>query len=405
MKTSIVGTVIVALLSLQLGRLWNDLGAVQSSQSQRGQEVQAWRIDSVPLVTIGDQPNESLFQVIGGAFVGEELVLAERSSGTLRYYDRETGNLERVVGGKGEGPGEYQMLSFFKRMGAKIHTFDLANRRLTVLDRTGEVEKTAVIGPLGASFYNEVIDVFADGSLLVSSLSVPQGPVTSPIVQRDRLTLARFDADGRFLDSLGTHPGFEVHMEPYGRAGGATVPWSGPFKRRSMVGAVGNWFYIMENMNPVIPVFDQAGSVVHEIGSDTAIATRLSQTDRRAFRELEEIGDWEAPQHYPFYRRIKTHDTSVWVLHYGDDHTWTVYSDDGVLAGRVTSSEKLLILAVDVDIAAVLRRDDLNVETVELRRIVREWTSGGSRHLRNPERNDDVSEAGGGGGSFTEDGV
>ena len=50
--------------------------------------------------------------------------------------------------------------------------------------------------------------------------------------------------------------------------------------------------------------------------------------------------------------------------------SWTVLSTEGAIVGRVRSSGRLTVLAVDDDTAAVLRVDDLGVETVELRRIV-----------------------------------
>ena len=63
------------------------------------------RIDGEPLLAIGDRPENALFRVIGVALVGDALILAERSSKTLRYYDRATGELLRTTGGEGEGPG------------------------------------------------------------------------------------------------------------------------------------------------------------------------------------------------------------------------------------------------------------------------------------------------------------
>ena len=50
---------------------------------------------------------------------------------------------------------------------------------------------------------------------------------------------------------------------------------------------------------------------------------------------------------------------------------WSVYSQEGDLVGRVTASElDITVLAADDDVAAVLRTDELGVQTVELRRII-----------------------------------
>ena len=50
---------------------------------------------------------------------------------------------------------------------------------------------------------------------------------------------------------------------------------------------------------------------------------------------------------------------------------WTVYSHEGERLGRVTTEERLSILAVDGDVVVVLHAGGWDVETVQLRRIVK----------------------------------
>ena len=108
-------------------------GPVQSSATiERGA-----RIDSIPLLTIGDDPEDPLYRVIGAVLVGDTLIVAQASSMTLRFYDRRTGEFLRSVGGPGEGPGEYEGLSSLQRVGDRLYTFDRQAYRMTVLDLSG----------------------------------------------------------------------------------------------------------------------------------------------------------------------------------------------------------------------------------------------------------------------------
>jgi len=360
------------LVFLQFG--WPRFGVHAAQLSGPQQEVDAW-IDRVPLLTIGNRADDALHEVLGAAFVGRSLVIAERRAGTLRYFDRTSGRLERVVGGRGDGPGEYQMLVFFKGQGTMVYTFDLATARLTVLDSVGEVVETVSIRPWESYSFSEVIDVFSDGSLLVSSVGVARGAVTSPVVHRDTLALARYDRMGNYANDLGTYLGSEFHLEPFGRGGGSTARWSGPFRREAYIGAVDNGYYIADNMEPSIPVFDQSGGLVYRMGAEGSAGRRLSASDRRGFSDLAKIDGWRAPEYYPRYSRVATLGGSVWSRNYKEDgnavYSWTVYLQGGSVIERVGSREMLWILAVDGDTAAVLVTDALDVQTVELRRIVR----------------------------------
>ena len=124
-------------------------GRVQSSTTiERGA-----RIDSIPLLTIGDDPEDPLYQVIGAVLVGDTLIVAQASSMTLRFHDRRTGEFLRSVGGPGEGPGEYEGLSSLQRVGDRLYTFnrgsDRQAYRMTVLDLSGTLVATVSIEPWG----------------------------------------------------------------------------------------------------------------------------------------------------------------------------------------------------------------------------------------------------------------
>ena len=65
--------------------------------------LEVWRLDTVPLITVGDTEADPLREVVGITITPRHVVIAQESTGTLRFYDRR-GSLDNVVGGRGEGP-------------------------------------------------------------------------------------------------------------------------------------------------------------------------------------------------------------------------------------------------------------------------------------------------------------
>jgi len=334
------------------------------------------RIDSEPLLTIGNKPEDALFRVIGVALVGDALIVAEASSNTLRYYDRATGELLRTTGGEGEGPGEYRALVFLQAVGHRLYTFDFVNRRLTVLDAAGAVEKTVTIQPWEGYPYPDVRGVFNDGSILVGwSLQAPMS-IEAPQVARIPWNLARYDSTGNFVDSLGHYLGGESLMVPRGRGGAANrTQWPGRFRRQASSGVLGDEYYIRDNMEFAIPVFDPTGGLVRELGSGASPEPRaVSRKDRDFFGELDGAQGWERPEFYPYHSDIRDLNGLIWVHQYhwweSPGERWTLYAKEGERVGEVSSTENLWVAAADGHVVAILCRDELGVEMVELRRLV-----------------------------------
>ena len=365
----VVGALVLSAIVLPAG----DLSGAEGGPPQEAERIVA-TIDSEPLLTIGDRPENALFRVVDVALVGDALIVAEMSSNTLRYYDRSTGELLRTTGGEGEGPGEYQFLGSFHAVGDRLYTFDPMNLRLTVLDLAGAVEKTITIQPWQAYSYPDVAGVFADGSILVTSSVQKAIGVEAPVVRRIPNVLARYDSTGNFVDSLGHYLAGEGLLVPFGRGGAGTTRWPGPFRRQATSGVLGDEYFIRNNMEFAIPVFDRTGELVRELGSDADPEPRaVARKDRDLFGDLDGVEGWERPEFYPYHSHIRELNGLIWVQEYhyweSQGERWTLYSKGGERVGEVTSSENLGVAAADGDVVAVIRRDELGVELVELRRL------------------------------------
>lgn len=354
-------------------------------QSPEGVQWEA-RIDSVPLLTIGDDPGETLHQVVGAVLVGDTLIIAQTSAASLRFYDRHTGRFLKRVGRRGEGPGEFWFLASLQRVGERLYAHDLEERRITVYDLSGALERTVDIRSWDGYRAPELVGVFADGSFLISAEVHDRAySARSAAFHRNRHVLGRFDANGSAPDSLGSYLGIQLYLavQPDGTRNHSRPP---PFARRSSAGVVGDGFYILDTNEATIPVFDTDGSLLREIGPDPPPEpTRISRGDRERFSEYreelrragrEDLDSDEFPRFYPFYSGSTVVGDALWVLDHLDTARatrmdWTVYSHEGEPLGRVTTEERLSILAVDGDVAVVLHAGGWDVETVQLRRIVK----------------------------------
>ena len=306
--------------------------------------------------------------MVAAVLTDDALVLAETSTHSLRFHDRRTGALIRAVGQKGEGPGDFGNLDLLQAVGDRLHTFDGWLMRVTVWTLAGDVERTVRVRPWGDYNALDVKGFFPDGSMLVSGW-VFEWPEETKIL-RDELELARLDAEGNFIATVGAYRGYEYYSSPRTKSiySHRRIAWSI---------VTGDRYHVVDNKDPVIRAFDTAGDQVAELAPHTPLVPRpLTSAARDSLPELEGVGRDAMPRFYPFHSRPRSAGGMLWVPDYdgfapGGGSAWTVYSGRGDIIGRVSAPKPdIVVMAVDDDIAAVLIIDELGVQTVELRRIV-----------------------------------
>ena len=364
-----VGVVVVLLAA------WGSSGGGERWGQPEEGTAQDARIDTVPLLTIGDESSDPLHRVSGAVLVGDTLIIAQSTS--LRFYDRRSGEYLLRAGRPGEGPGEYREIASLQRVGERLYTYDFFSRRVSVWDLSGALERTVDIEYWAPYRSPDLVGVFPDGSFLFAAYFRDyDNPAKSPMLHRRVHVLGRYDANGALVDSLGYYLGLEFYVAP-AEGGGQSHGQPPPFSRESSAGMIGGGYYILDNKDAMIPVFDTTGTLVREIGPDTPPdPVRISREDRSRFSGLDDIDRDDLPQFYPYYSRgSAVVGDAFWVLDYLDrerDHRmeWSVYSQEGEPLGRVTAEERLRILAVDGDVAVVVHYGGWDVETVQLRRIV-----------------------------------
>jgi hypothetical protein len=353
------------------------------------------------LAVFGAEADEPLFQVVGAALIGGHVIVANGGTHRIHVYEV-NGTLVRTSGGPGEGPGEFRRMVWTGVTADRFFVFDYVLSRLTELSGEGDLLGSRQIRPAAPYRPGMVQVVFPDGSVLLQTLVTPV-QVTTRMLLRDTFALLRHDAQGQHVDSLGSFIWSERYVESYGRGGGSSV--QPPLGRKSGVAVSGWRYYVLENYDATIAVFDSSGTRLQELRpvhmtvptavtrSDIA-AARAMQTSampKNAPRQLRDI--WErvpAPKTLPTYgwggkrplTLLRVDDAgNLWVLEFGGVRTqrpiWSVLRPDGTLKTRVTAERELNVLWSNDSLALVHRWDelDVDVETLELRRL--DW--GGSR--------------------------
>ena len=92
-------------------------------------------------VRIGSQSDPDIgFTSVGGVVVGPDrrMYVSERQDLQMRIYDA-AGNLERVVGRRGQGPGEFQSMGHLGLLGDTVWVLDSRNRRITLFNLDGDL--------------------------------------------------------------------------------------------------------------------------------------------------------------------------------------------------------------------------------------------------------------------------
>lgn len=363
--------------------------------------LELWQLDSVPLISIGDTEADPLYDVVGIAITAEHVVIAQEGTGTFRFYDR-SGTLDHVVGGRGEGPGEFGDLDWMRRSGDHLFAYDWHGREISRYNLDGQWLGSAALSPPEDFPFVRAEGVFPDGSLLVLAPDVNFRP-TEPTVARNPQTLLLHEEDGGYAGRLFETMGSETWYEPFGVAG--TQQMSRLFGRISGVAVIDSLFVVLENDSYDIPVYGPDGLVRDTlrpavVPDPTPLTRAEADLSRQFLLDSWDLGPAQAevedmltamgfPEHLPPYGRLSlgypnhppmtVADGLIWALRYGglpregagpDGPEWYVFRPGTGQIATLSSPDDVVLYDVLGDLAAVLRRTELDEEIVELRRIL-----------------------------------
>ncbi len=344
-----------------------------------------WNVGTEPVLTIGKVSGDPdyLLERVSHALRLEDgtIVVADRGPNQLRVFDAE-GVFIRNLGGSGEGPGEFALLSEVWARGDTILASDGFRGRISVFGRGGDVLETFRVEVAeGRGGYRSPTRQFTDGAILV--LNPPSGGVGiggGDVIPGAVWRLDRYSRAGRFMNEISSvqeSPRWEHGI--YELPPGLYLPFS---LGLPLYAASGDHVYTAEGTEASIQRWKSDGELSH-VFRCTIQERRVSNDDRRRWRQANSttpqgydptawaryVREIPFPERMPVYRRLQV-DTqgNVWAERFSppweEDSSWYVFDEQGVWLGEVSTPPGLDILEIGADYVLGLRRDELGVPFV-----------------------------------------
>jgi hypothetical protein len=319
-----------------------------------------------------DDPETSFSDIVGIVVTnGGTVYVAQRMMGEVAVFD-ESGSRAGTIGGKGEGPGEFQLIWAMGIVSDTVWVSDGGNRRVTFIaaDRSiiGDVPFNPAPSLEEGRFFRPMAPsaVFADGSFasIASTFSgeVARGHVT-------HMPVLRYSQHTELLDTIGWRECRHENIALLSEDSETFI--SNPFSDHTLIVPLtdGSGLLFLERSwasGPDVGSFRLV--TVHETGdtvSDWSIAYNPVQLDRGLAWELlrkerpgaleflevrtsggveESISDQLPPFLPPVTDLVATDDGGAWVrreTEVGDSVWWHRISAQGRLTGRVRAHRSL----------------------------------------------------------------
>jgi hypothetical protein len=348
-------------------------------------EGEGWRISPEPWVTIGvleGAEEYQLFQVRSAVRLGDgRIVIANMGSHELRFYDAH-GEFLGSVGGEGEGPGEFKLMStIWRAHGDSLVLYDYTNgMRLSVFDANGIFGRAFRLEMASSSI--PLVGDLIWGNRVVSYSGIYDSESLTDGLRRDSALYCIHSMEGEVLDTLGRFPGSEMYA--VGAGEGSTLGMSRPYGRHVVSTATADYWYFGSSDSYVIEVYGRSGSLERLVRRDIANRPVTDELLEERERRLRESGrqvtagvsrDIPIPETMPAYGRlIGDADGNLWVQEYrttDEPEQWAVFDPSGQFLGIVDMPEPGRVTEIGSDYVLGIWRDEMDVEQVRLYELVK----------------------------------
>lgn len=344
-----------------------------------------WKVDSVPLVDLGASgagPEYEFFRIRNASRLPNgQIAVANYGTEEVRLYDPH-GKFLWAVGRSGEGPGEFQRLTSVRPYrGDTLVAFDYWARRLTLVASSGEVGRVTTLLNLNGSL-NDLYP-FPDGRFLLQTSAITE-MATAQGRMRVPAPLLLLGADGVVVDTIAVVLGFETYVFDQGDA-------RPPLPHQVYVAVRDSLTYVGEGETFEFRVFSTDGTLgqivrlpeydlrVADAVRDSLRAVMLDQDLPPQLRPTMEAMANSIPTRQPAYSGLSVDPVGcVWVqeftLNAADPQRprrWLVFDPSGSWMGVVELPPSFDLFEVGEDYVLGRYRDDLDVETIQLLRLLR----------------------------------
>jgi len=337
-------------------------------------------VDPEPVLTLGGPGAEgpTQFFQIQGLHVDPRgrIWVADGQSSEVRVFLPD-GAYYKTVGGRGEGPGEFQRLRLLGPFqGDSVAVWDLGLGRVTVLDPDGNLARTELMdSDDGVSI--RCSDVFPDGSLLGQVPTIlPASSLEPGRILGDSARLVRVDPSLSMKRTWATSDGPRWIW-----TGRSQVPL--PFTANPGFDLLGEELHLVSGPSFRVRVFEEGKVVrIYGVDQDARQVGGDELADYRAFVEefipesakddyLGALDSPGLPQELPGYSDVLVSSSGdVWVQVYSTDlHSsgaWHVFDGGGVWQGEVETPPDFWLRDILDDRIAGVWRDPVGVEYVRM---------------------------------------
>lgn len=354
-------------------------------------------LNAEPILTIGEMEGAEEYELHNVNHATRlsdgTLVVSNGGSGELRFYDP-AGRHVRSAGRRGSGPGEFEAISYLRRLaGDTLLVYDARNRRVTLFGSDGTYVRDFTPEGPGGQVVSGVEGAAADGTLLV--LGERNFPTSNPDVHRDTMKFGILRGDS--LIALREYRGREMSIRTESSGGEIQMIMimEVAYGRSTMSSAADDRFYIASNDTYEIHSYDLDGNLQGIIRSahipvrpvDNAAFAEYFESaleQRRRFSEQQgtefdlaeatkSIEESPRAPSIPVFGGLRAdQDGGVWVRDYtlaarrDEPARWTVFDADGAIRGAVVLPARFQPLHIAGDTLTGVITDEYDVEYVHV---------------------------------------
>lgn len=357
-----------------------------------------WQVVEEPITTIGSvfgDPSAQFANVQDVAVLsGNRIAIADGQSREIRLFSL-GGDYLGTLGGPGEGPGEFERLSSILAWhSGGLIAWDPTQRRLTHFTADGELSGTTRVdwressSLYGAEIVDSATIAFLQG---LSSNTISPGERVPGRLIRPAAALAIASPEGGDVEPIGRFPGLEIGFYSKGQGTFFGPP---PFGRNLSMCAADGLIRLGTRERLEFRVYTPDGVLRRIIRAPTPDLTidadlraaywdavreayNLSTPEEeREFRARQETTPFP-PTRAAFGSLICEPDGTVWMREYRSTPgnmlppSWLVFSRRGRWLGRVEMPEGFQLLEVADQYLVGKRRNELDVEFVEVLNLQR----------------------------------
>jgi hypothetical protein len=352
-----------------------------------------WSISGDPVLTIGVVAGDENLQFFGVAgthrLADGRIGVVNAGSRDVRFYSPEGSHIV-TLGGRGGGPEEFEMPVLAGVIADTMIVVDRAHHRLTFLHPdAGFLRVVRVSDSIGG--YLNPVGTFANGqSVFGGAFDMSRIGELKNGVNRAGTFYRSCNPDGSLAADFGYKESADFFIRDLEGEGGASSPVGIPFGRSPQATLSASRFFFSDQDTWEIQVQSPEGELMMLIRQKWDPVS-VSEEDGATYVEsvVAQSGDPESaprirqyfdgiplPDHFPPFGRLLTDRPGhLWVEDFQhpsrESRGWTLFDPDGVRSGHLTLPERFDPTEIGTDYILGVRRDEMNVEYVQLYGLVR----------------------------------